>query len=277
MQEAPSFSTMHMIKPAFLKAQIEKSRRSRRTSSFLRRLIFSSAHEVARNWYADDYPTRCLQTSCAVQALLKRFGIQSEIWLGALCTAGIYTDPPGATWAGFWDQDHHLWLRTEFNEFVDLSASQLHLHARSIRTGGVGMPAIWWDDINQWPSVIRYLPDTRIDSVRLPDAKDQADLEAFCLAVEAFLDQRMNTEAVEQIVFGPILDNVDTLNRLTKQGHPWVCGALAYQNIDAEFPPWIEERERELQEAYLHGQRPPSRLAARHDLLEQRSTQEVTN
>lgn len=252
-----------MIKTAFLKAQTEKSRRESKTSPFLRRLIFSTIEQTAKTRYAADYPVRCLQTSVAAQALLARFGIKSELWLGALCAAGLYTDPPAATWVGFWDQDHHVWLRTEFNELVNLSASQLHQHPRSQRKDGIGMPAVWWDDISEWPSVIRYLPDTWLRAVRLPDAGDQADLEAFEGAVSILTDEHLQNASVEQIAFGPILDNVETMNRLTQAGHPWVRGALAYQNLDVDFPPWVLEREQELVEAHKAGKRATSRLAPR--------------
>lgn len=251
-----------MIKPAFLNAQAGKSRRESKTSPFLRRLIFSTVEQAAETWYAADYPVRCLQTSVAAQSLLARFGVKSELWLGAFCAAGLYADPPAATWVGFWDQDHHVWLRTEFNELVDLSVSQLHRHPRSSRKDGIGMPAVWWDDISEWPSVIRYLPDTCLPAVRLPHASDQTDLEAFVRAVATLADERLESASVEQIVFGSILDNVETMNRLTQAGHPWIRGALAYQNLDVDFPSWILERERELVEAHQAGERAASRLAS---------------
>lgn len=259
-----------MIKPAFLKAQTLKSRQMGQTSLFLRRLIFSTVDRLAKNRYGEDYPIRCLQTSVAVQSLLASLGIRSELWLGALCAAGPHEDPTAATWAGFWGQDHHVWLRTEFNELVDLSVSQLHLHPRSIRDDGIAMPPVWWDDIGGWPPIIRYLPDSRIGEVSLP-APDETDLAEFRTDIMVAFGEQTKHARVDQITFGPILDNVDTMNRLTAQGHPWLVGALAFLGHGVSFPPWIQAREAELNAAYKLKIRAPSQLAPQVDAIHTRN------
>lgn len=90
-----------MIKHRFIDAQVANSRAAQRTSPFLRRLVVMVVDREARTHYASAYPTKCVQTSVAVQRLLARLGITSRVLLGAFCAAEYYHEPNVAT-LRFW-------------------------------------------------------------------------------------------------------------------------------------------------------------------------------
>ncbi|HEX7759700.1 MAG TPA: hypothetical protein VF459_09370 [Caulobacteraceae bacterium] len=255
-----------MIKPSFLRAQVAKSRISRRTTPFLRRLVGSVVDKTAHEHYGAAYPTKCLQTAWGVQVLLRRLGLESRLWMGAFCAAEIFAAWGHDGWGGFWDQDHHIWLTTEFNEIVDLSVAQMHGHPRSRRDDGVAMPPLWWDDVGTWPQVIRYLPDSPI-RVGFTDPADTADLTAFETKLLWTFDQILARRRLDEIEFGPFLDNVDGMNRLHQAGHPWLVRGTAFIDRRVAFPAWIREREAELIAGIRAGIRAPSRLAHRTDLV----------
>lgn len=206
---------------------------------------------------------KCLQTAAATAALLNRFGIKSRLWVGALCAAEVFEDGT-ATWGGFWGQDHHVWLTTEFSELVDLSITQLHRHPKSRRSDGIPIPAIWWNDLGRWPPVLRYMPDSPI-SIGL-EGPDRTDLEAFKSRVKEALEAEVARKNVSDIGFGPILENVGTMDLLHDR-NDWLTRAILFQDRNIPFPAWIGRRERELTEAYEKGQLAPSALSQRSDLI----------
>ena len=250
-----------MIKAAFIAKQVEKSRHARRTSPFLRRLILSTVDQVALEWYGDDSAIRCLQISSAIQQLLNEVGIRSELWVGALCIPGIGVDAWESGWVGFWDEDHHAWASTEFGELVDLNASRVHLHPCTVRKYKFAMPALWWDELSDLPSVIRYLPDSHLAGLHFPDPGESADLEHFQEAVGERWRTRLETQSVEAIQFGPVLDGIQTLDRLVDEGHGWAVGAYQFNAAGYPLPPWIEARTDEMRDCIRQGIVPPSRLA----------------
>ena len=249
-----------MIAASFLHLQTAESAKNRCTSPFLRKLILSVVDTAAKAHYRQDYSLKCLQTASALQLLLTRVRISSLLWVGAVCVAEVFEQAGVASWGGFWDSDHHFWLETEFQEYVDLGIGQLHLHPLRRRTDGIPMPSIWWNDIGKWPHVIRYLPDTTA-SFELDTTEDANDLFSFKAKVEDEFAAVLLHHNIEDIIFGPILSGLETMNMLQQQGHSWVVGALPFQESAIPFPEWIRQREREFMEAYHRGERPPSRLA----------------
>ncbi len=245
-----------MIKPGFIKAQVARSAANKQTTPFLRRLVFSTVDEVATAHYGPRYSTKCLQASACIQAVLGRFGVKSQLWIGAMCVAEVFDEPGYESWGGFWDQDHHVWVITEYAELVDLSISQLHRHPRCRRPDGVSIPALWWTDLDQWPPVIRYLPDSPI-KIGL-EGEDADDLASFQAKVMAALDARLATSTVQSTAFGRILSDVEWMNEATERGDPWLTRALVFVDTAIAFPDWIRERERELLRLGLQA---PSRLA----------------
>jgi hypothetical protein len=254
-----------MIKANFLKSQAAKARTERRTPAFLRRLVGASVDGAARHHYGDAYAIKCLQTSWAVKTLLSDLGIGSRVWLGALCAAEVYEEWGHDGWGGFWGADHHVWLVTEFNELVDLSIAELHRHPVSRRSDGIPIPPLWWETLDSWPPVIRYLPDSVVGNVAL-SPPEMSDLDAFTEATRARCSSLIAERRVDQISFGPFLESVDSMNRLHETGHPWLTRAIAFQDFGKTFPAWIREREAELIAAFRAGQAAPSRLAAQPGL-----------
>lgn len=254
-----------MIEPGFIKAQVAKSAANRQTSSFLRRLVFSVVDEVAVAHYGAHYPTRCLQVSAAVRTVLERFGIRSSLWVGAVCVAEVFEDAGFATRGGFWDQDHHLWLTTEYDELVDLSISQIHRHPRSQRSEGIAIPAVWWSDLGQWPPVIRYLPDAPV-KIGL-QGEDVADLSSFQGKVMAALDARLATNSVQDTAFARMLCDVDGMNEATRLGDPWLTRAVVFVDGHIPFPDGIQQRERQLNRLGGGGTPTACRTRRRHGRL----------
>ena len=146
--ESKREKTAVMIKKRFIGRQIEKSAAGKRTTPFLRRLVFQTVDAVSRSHYAKDYSMKCGQTAAATKMLLAKMGIDSRLTMGAVCFPKILWGGQFAGWTGFWDADYHVWLETEFNEIVDLSISQLHDHPRTIERE-MQTPAIWWEQKKQ--------------------------------------------------------------------------------------------------------------------------------
>ncbi|GGL35612.1 hypothetical protein [Caulobacter rhizosphaerae] len=248
-----------MIKPTFLKAQMAKAAAGR-TPPFLRRLTAGVVDRVATAHYGQAYAMKCLQTAHAVGEVLKRFGVGSQIWLGAFCAAEVFETSGFQGWGGFWGQDHHAWLYTANHELVDLSVAHMHRHPRASRKDGIPMPPVWWDDVSSWPPVLRYLPDSPA-KIGFPDPRDAADLKMFMSLVMVELDRVLAEDEVDDVTFGPILSGLDAMDALTERGHPWLVRAIEFQDRGARFPLWIEQRHQELLAAWAGGYVAPSRLS----------------
>lgn len=186
--------------------------------------------------------------------------------MGAVCAAEVFREPGVAAWGGFWDKDHHIWLATEFYEYVDLSISQLHLHPRRRRTDAIPIPPLWWSDITSWPPVLKYLPDTPIQ-MGLECQEDIDDMKAFQQKVDSAFDTMLSHDNFEKIAFGAILGGPESMNGLYEQGNEWVVRALVFQERSIPFPDWIRDREAELVAAHQRGVRAASRLSSRIELV----------
>lgn len=156
---------------------------------------------------------------------------------------------------------------TEFGEIVDLSVARMSEHPRRTRTDGIPMPPIWWDDATEMPPVFRYLPDLPINAIP-PDGAGAREMDAFISEVDALFSATCASKKAGDIDFGPLLDNSDTMNRLTSAGHPWLNGALVVMDRNIPFPTWIRAREAELIEAHRRGKKAPSRFETRSDLVQ---------
>lgn len=255
-----------MIRRRFIDRQVEKSAARKRTTPFLRRLVFQTVDTVSRMHYGKYYSMKCVQTAAATKMLLAKVGIGSRLTLGAVCFPKILISGQFAGWTGFWDADHHVWIETEFNEVVDLTISQLHDHPRT-REREMQTPAIWWQQGNGWPPIIRYLFDTCVDGVDLENAGDQESYEQFVERVQAEFVSLLADKGVEDVAFSPLLGDLDQLNMWTEEGHPWATAALSVLEYNIPFPPWITERQREIETALDQGRYPSSRLGGREGLI----------
>jgi hypothetical protein len=209
-----------MIRKGFLQKQIQKSRREGRTSPFLRRLVFSVVDQALHEHYGADYPQKCLQSSVGIQLVLGKLGIESKLWMGAACFAQAYRNSPGKTgWAGFWDRDHHVWLVTEFAELVDLTISELHLQPLSRSGDAEPIPPLWWNEISEWPWIIRYLPEGLVSpAFQFETREEMEDVNRFKALVLETLERYMAERRAEDVAFGPMLEGNTPSTRYTIRG-----------------------------------------------------------
>jgi len=245
-----------MIKAGFIQKQVQKSRRERRTTQFLRRFVFSVVDQALHEHYDKDYPEKCLQSSAAIQSVLSKLGIESKLWTGAACLAQAYKTAPERTgWGGFWGRDHHVWLVTEFMELVDLTISELHLHPASSRRDAEPIPPLWWDEIAEWPRTIRYLPEAPVAPVfQFEEREDTEDMERFKALVLTTIEHYLAERTVEDVAFGPMLEGERSMNSLHDQGHPYVVKTFIVQQLNIPFPPWVQRRMGEIDRRYRRTQ-----------------------
>lgn len=234
-----------MIKNSFIKKQIEKSKKDRQTSYFLRKLIFSVLEAALKERYGDDYSMKCLQSSVMISKVLNDLGISSKVFCGAVCVSQVFEDsrrPP--SWNGFWGEDHHVWASSEFGEIIDLTIGALHLHPLSKKHAQLPMPPLWWSDLGYMPKIIRYLP-AGVAKIQLPefDAKDLVELGD---RVSEIWENTLGSKQVEDVEYGPILHGIEAMNQLHEAGLPWLTGSYILQEVDMPHPQWVIERESEL-------------------------------
>lgn len=235
-----------MIKRGFIKKQIQKSRQAGKSSRFLSEFVLFIADKALRERYGGNYSTKCLQSSVAIQMILKEFGINSAIWGQHVCVAEVYQNSGQLAWGGFLDQEHHVWLCTELSELVDLTISQIHLHPAVTRHDMIPMPAIWWQEVGSWPCTIRYLPTARIRPGLLGEEKE--DLDAFVRLVPRIIASVLDNSSIEEGNFAPVLYGEDSMNDLHRQGNPWLVKTIRFQQDNIPLPPWVQRKERELME-----------------------------
>jgi hypothetical protein len=233
-----------MIKKGFLQKQAQSSRRDKRTTPFLRRFVLSIVEEALLARYGNRSPEKCLQSSLAIQLVLDRLGISSDVCEGAACFAQAYKNAPQEIrWVGFWGEDHHYWLMTEFRELVDLTVSRIYLHPGFSRSDGETIPPLWWNDLGSWPNTIRYIPAGLLSTdSRFENGEDEDDQKAFEACVIETLNRYIASRDVGNVSFGPILENEDSLDSLYQQGLPYLVKTYIVQQQAISFPPWIQQR-----------------------------------
>ena len=254
-----------MIPKNEIDEQIAEWRTQRRTAPFVQHLVMQIVDEAARSHYPNDYPMKCLQTAGAIQHVLLKLGITAQLYAGAVCFTKV--DPSGkfVGWTGFWDTDHHIWLHTEFEEIVDLSVSQLHLHPVT-QGEELPLPAIWWNYREGLPPIFKYLPDVPVAKIEMIDP-DQSIYVEFLKHVDSLFDEYLSNRSPGDILFTRLLSYTGQLNEWTEAGDPWLNGSLEILNVEKPHPQWMIEREAEISAAYAKGKAPKSRLMSQTDLF----------
>lgn len=219
-------------------------REQRSTDPGVARWVLSLAHRALVEVYGTDYSVRSLQASECIRRLLDRLEIKSVVWAGMLCVARVYPDLGEVGWAGFWGDDPHVWLVTEFGELVDLTVSQLHQHPAFQRADSPPVPALWWRPLDKWPPIIRYLPTGRV-AIRLP-AVDQTQLKCVCDTALRQLECEINGPRASATDVGPILTDIDCLNDLDREGLPWLRDCQLFQTVPPPLPGPVAQRYQEL-------------------------------
>jgi len=127
-----------------LEEEIKKSKFEKLTSPLLMYFIFNLIEESLFEVYGKNSSMKCLQSSIAIQKILKQFGIESKIHYGSCCFSLIEKKTKNFCWGGFWDKDHHVWLITEFEELIDFTISLVHLHPKIITKNDFEeIPPLW--------------------------------------------------------------------------------------------------------------------------------------
>jgi hypothetical protein len=228
----------------FIKKQVAKSRHSGRTTPFLRRLVLQLVDETLTTHYGPNYHSQCLQGSVAVQAILNQLGFRSVVVTGEACFAAVA--PGYLSWGGFWGNDHHMWVVAELDEVIDLTVTKLHLHPSGSRGDFEPIPAIWWHGVSHMPPVFRYLPSSWGHEVTLSDPTE----DEFLGLIRADAVRRFHTFLqcgdLNEIRFEPIIQDLESMNMLFADGHPWVRGSMPIQDNEIPYPGRITQREREL-------------------------------
>ena len=240
-----------MIKNSFLNKQMYKARKEKKVPIFLRRLVLLAVDNALKKHYPDTFPMKCLQSSLAINVILEELGIHSRAYLGALCVSQAFEKEGRIpNWNGFWGEDHHVWVCTEFGEFVDLTIHYLHLHPASSNTDQLQMPALWWEDTDRWPHIIQYLPDGVVKP-QLPE-HEMKDLESFkSIAISEF-KEILSSMSVQDVKFSPILHGTLSMNELHAEGYPWLRNSLFLEEHNIPHPAWVQTRIAELTAQYAN-------------------------
>lgn len=150
----------------------------------------------------------------------------------------------------FGGDDHHVFLATEYNELVDLTMKYLHLHPMSKKNKQLPVPAVWWSDIDQWPTILKYLPENAKVNIMLPE-EDNLDLENFKILVLKEYENTLESSTVNEILFEPILNGIDSVNKLYNEGNMWLKKSLIFQELNIPLPLWVEKKEAEQMRKYI--------------------------
>ena len=215
--------------------EVAMSKIRNRTTEPLRRFVLGIVDDSLRAHYGENYSIRCLQGTFAIASTLNALGLNCTQVRGAVCVleAKLNNCNPEYGWSGFWDQDKHAWAVTQFNEIVDLTISQLHLHPRSTRAE-LAVPAIWWNEPKKFPHSIIYLPVPQV--VADLDSTEQASFDDFMALVTQKRDAAFSTP-ITQNFNGPILSSMPSLRSLRAEGNPW---AEYTASVGFPKPHWIQ-------------------------------------
>lgn len=235
-----------MINEEYINEQIEISKKEKYTSSFIRNFVFKVVDIALRSEYGDNYSSLCLQSSAAVNLLLSRFGIQSRLILGSVCVIEVYKhgNQYHWQWGGFWDNDHHIFVISEYSDLIDLTISQLNLHPLSERKDFLPLLPVWWTPVSKWPMMIKYLPE-KIAEISLTQNK-MDELDRFLNRTSQIADDLFQNSNIDEITFSPILTGLDSLNTLTESGNKWLKFTKKVVMQGISYPDGIIKKEEQL-------------------------------
>jgi hypothetical protein len=227
------------------RALVKRSRQAGRTAEPIIRGVLGIVDRRLREAYGANYSDRCLQASLAVRDALDELGLTARVCCGEVCLCQGYAGRSDEiAWEGFWGQNLHYWVWTQFDELVDLTISQLCLHPTSLRPDGFVIPPIWWQTLEALPPTLHYIGQGMVSTCNLPPS-EAAELAELASQVRRDIHEpafrRGNT------ALGPVLTGPDSWARLADQHHPWVTvnNRAARQNVRP--PKWVMRRVTEWQ------------------------------
>ena len=230
--------------------EIEKSKKEKSITPFIKYLIFSILEDSLVEVYGSNYSMKCLQSSIATRELLNDLGFHSKLDYGSCCFSIVRGQYPyNLTWGGFWDKDYHIWVITEYHELVDFTISQMHLHPKlDLQVKIEPILPLWYSPIDTMPSILKYLPqDFNIVVQEKLSGQDKVDLDSLlALAKKKLILARENNQYRMYEKF--IIENPSVLEHLLKNGNVWMKGSVMMQQKQIPLPAWIQNKEKELLE-----------------------------
>lgn len=232
----------------YLSEQFKVSLKTNLMPLELKKVIFHIVRNALIKVYGENYSIRCLQSSLAIIEIFNYYKVKSVIVEGNVCFALVYgKNPFQISWGGFWDKDHHYWVMSQFQDIIDLTIAQFHLHPNTLIEDQIPILPIWWTPAEISPKLFKYLPD-RYGNPKEQLEKDESDkikkLKDIILYEIEHGD--INLADVDKI---EIVTDMTKLNSLYNNGNIWIC-AVADMNNQIEFPEFIKAKEKILIKDY---------------------------
>jgi hypothetical protein len=188
----------------FVIKQVELSKARGLCTTDLKKVIFTSVSEALQLVYGQEKSMRCVESSVAIKTLLKRLGIESFLIKGSLRTIEILNGG-SIRESGFWGENHHFWVMSQFAEIVDLTVSYLHLHPASYEKAAIPHPPVWCFEPDLPPAVQYEMTNSCREIQILNEEEDRHMKELTIVAENNF--EKMTLDKIAK--FGSIIGSVE--------------------------------------------------------------------
>lgn len=227
-----------------LRAELEVSRAARATSRFLKVLTFQIVKRALIERFGENYSYCCLQSSVAIKQVLENFGIKSSLIMGGVCLPLVSKGVEFKSgWNGFWDQHHHFWIITEFDEIVDLTIAQINLHPDALGPDCVDPYPVWTSDSKIYSNVFLYLP-------KVPGWDGPVDRQ-FLLSVQGHTDSYVANPSRYLEADMIILEGIKTFNDLFPRDE-WARKTRQALEDRDPLPSWVAKEIQRLRGLQTH-------------------------
>ena len=209
-----------MVESPYLSKAIKETKKRNSTSYYIKHGVLLSVDYALCLVYGKNYSMKCFQSSLAIQYLLELIGIHSQVHGGAACFGrALENECCTIGWSGFWGDETHAWVVTEFRELIDLTISQLHIHPKS-QTQDEAVPIIWYSPIDKFPVIIRYEPSGEAKGKLLP--QEWAEVDKLKVLAQERFEKYFQSPLLEPNLPAPLLTGPESLQRLHNAGNRWL-------------------------------------------------------
>lgn len=222
--------------------EIHRSRVNKKASNELKNFVLSCTHMFLVKHYGVNYSDRCLQSSLGINRILRHFGFNSILLEGGFCMPRTSFERKELGWQGFWGEDHHYWILTEFKEIIDLSISLSAQHPAFKNNEPYSPPPIWWQEKRGVPDFMIYLSTQSygLNGIfELQDPSDNLIMQHYLKDIEDFLNSSQLTYTSN---FDYIFSDMSDFNSGLKRKDPWFLNCSFHSSIDLPIPKWFEDR-----------------------------------
>lgn len=236
-----------LIRTLQVEKELRRVKANKKCTSEFQRYILSLTASALEKTYGSNFSDQCLQSSLGIQMALKHYGITSTLIEGALCIPTASLERSNSVWQGFWNNHHHYWLVTEFDELIDLTISQINSHPATGKERRADPPAFWFHDVSYLPAIFKYLPSDVIPheaETFLEDKSDNELLQQYLAVLKSTLS--LNNKILYHPRVETILNSTDDLTSWHKKGDKWSQICWQYNVNEIPLPAWIVNRENEL-------------------------------